>query len=384
MRVILRENIENLGKKGDVVNVAPGYGRNYLLPKKMAIEVTSRNMKMIAIEQKALQKGFEKEKASYQEIIDRLNEVTLSFTRKTGEKDVIFGSVSSTDIRDALAAQGYDVEKKKILLDEPIKRLGNFTVPIKIFHEERAEVKFEVVKEGEPGISEDKEPKPDTVEEGAVPEPDEDKKELPLTDETQEDVAPPAEEKPSDVTPPAEEESPDLKPEVKEEPVSEPAAAESVVEEKKDISGDTEEITKGTEATLEAAEKIPEEGEGTPEDAVEGADEKGEIPEEQEKTSDEAEAAVATQADEDENELKREPSIKEIEESPLDTHEAPLDAQKMEPEESPVEAGESPESEKDIPEEEKKSPESTSTTSEKPEDEAEDKDNQEAASKDNK
>ncbi len=164
MRVILRENIENIGEKGDIVNVAPGYGRNYLIPKKIAIEVTSRNMKMIEIEQKVLQKGLEKEMASYQEFIDRLNAVTLSFMRKASEKDIIFGSVSAMDIRDALVDQGFEVEKKKILLDEPIKRLGNYTVPIKIFHEEKAEVKLEVVKEGEPGIKEEKKLEPDLVE----------------------------------------------------------------------------------------------------------------------------------------------------------------------------------------------------------------------------
>jgi large subunit ribosomal protein L9 len=150
MRVILRENIENLGKKGDIVKVAPGYGRNFLIPKKMAVEVTPTNAKMIAIEQAALQKGFEQEKSAYGEVIERLNQVSLSFTRKTSEKDVIFGSVSSTDIRDALANLGFEIEKKKIILDEPIKRLGHYTIPLKIFHEERAEIKIEVAKEGAP------------------------------------------------------------------------------------------------------------------------------------------------------------------------------------------------------------------------------------------
>lgn len=213
MRVILRENIENLGRKGDIVNVASGYGRNYLIPKKIAIEVTSRNMKMIEIEQKALQKGFEKELASYQELTDRLNAVTLSFKRKTSEKDVIFGSVSSTDIRDALAAQGFEVEKKKILLDEPIKRLGNYTVLIKTFHEERAEVKLEVVKEGEPGVKVEKELGPDLVEEGAAAtEPVEEKKEFPVVEEKKEEVAAPVEE-----------EAQDASVEVKEEPKPGPA-----------------------------------------------------------------------------------------------------------------------------------------------------------------
>jgi len=147
MRVILRENIENLGKKGDIVHVAPGYGRNHLLPKKLAIEVTPSNMKMIEIQQQALKKGLEKEMVAYRDIVQKINLVKLSFIRKTGEKDVVFGSVSSSDIKEALDKLGFDIEKKKILLDEPIKRLGNYSVPIKIFQEEKAEIKIEVIKE---------------------------------------------------------------------------------------------------------------------------------------------------------------------------------------------------------------------------------------------
>ncbi|MGD8535541.1 MAG: 50S ribosomal protein L9 [Candidatus Aminicenantes bacterium] len=149
MRVILKQDVENLGRKGDIVNVAPGYGRNYLIPHKIALEVTPSNMKMIEIEQQALKKEVEKERASYQDLIEKLNETTLSFKRKTGEKDVIFGSVSSADLKDSLQELGFEIDKKKILLSEPIKRLGNYTVPIKIFHEDRAEVKVEVAKEGE-------------------------------------------------------------------------------------------------------------------------------------------------------------------------------------------------------------------------------------------
>lgn len=158
MRVILKENIENLGKKGDVVEVAPGYGRNYLLPKKLAIEVTPSNMKMIEMEQQALKRRFEQEKASHQELIEKVNETRLTFFRKTAEKDVIFGSVSSADVKEALEKLGVEVDRKKIVLEEPIKRLGNYTVPIKLYHEERAEVKIEVVKEGEaPGAEAEEE-----------------------------------------------------------------------------------------------------------------------------------------------------------------------------------------------------------------------------------
>lgn len=158
MRIILKQNVENLGRKGDIVNVAPGYGRNYLIPKKIALEVTSSNVRMIEIEQKALKKAVEKERASYQGVIEKLNETILVFKRKAGEKDVIFGSVSSADVREALHELGFEIDKKKILLDEPIKRLGNYTVPIKIFHEDRAEVKVEVVT-GEGEVRAEKEEK---------------------------------------------------------------------------------------------------------------------------------------------------------------------------------------------------------------------------------
>ena len=166
MKVILKENIENLGKRGDIINVAAGYGRNYLIPRKLAIQVTSSNLKMIEIQQKALRKKLEKEVESFQSIIDQLNQVSLSFERKAGDKDVIFGSVSTSDIKEELDRLGLEVEKKKILLAEPIKRLGHFTVPIKVFHDERAEIKIEVKKEG--AVEEDK--KPMESEKGAVEE----------------------------------------------------------------------------------------------------------------------------------------------------------------------------------------------------------------------
>lgn len=148
MKIILKENIENLGSKGDIVNVAAGYGRNYLLPKKLALEVTSSNMKMIEMEQAALKKNLEKARISYQGAIQKLNEVSFSFERKTGEKDTIFGSVSVADIKEELDKLGFEIEKKKILLKEPIKRLGNYTVPIKVFLEDSAEIKIQVIPEG--------------------------------------------------------------------------------------------------------------------------------------------------------------------------------------------------------------------------------------------
>jgi large subunit ribosomal protein L9 len=147
MKVILKQDVEKLGRRGDVVNVAPGFGRNYLIPRKMALAVTPTNVKMIEIERQALKKKVEIERKAFQSLAQKLNQVSLTFTRRAGEKDVIFGSVSSGDVKEALDGLGYDIDKKKILLDDPIKRLGHFAVPIKISHDDRAEIKVVVARE---------------------------------------------------------------------------------------------------------------------------------------------------------------------------------------------------------------------------------------------
>lgn len=153
MKIILLDNVEKLGKKGDIVEVAAGFARNYLIPRKLAMEVTPSNLKMIEMQQKALRKKLEKERLTYQELIKKLNEVTLTFVRKSSEKDVIFGSVSAADIQEELNKLGFEIDKKKIILDEPIKRLGTFTVPIKVYHEDKAEIKVVVVKEETPAAA---------------------------------------------------------------------------------------------------------------------------------------------------------------------------------------------------------------------------------------
>lgn len=162
MKVILKQDVEKLGRRGDVVNVAPGFGRNYLIPRKMAIAVTPTNIKMIEIERAALKKKAEAERKTFQSLVEKLNQVTLTFTRRAGEKDVIFGSVSAGDVKEALDGLGFEVDKKKILLDEPIKRLGNFAVPVKISMDDRAEIKVVVAREeaegaaaGAPGTGEE-------------------------------------------------------------------------------------------------------------------------------------------------------------------------------------------------------------------------------------
>ncbi len=147
MKVILKQDVEKVGRRGDIVNVAPGYGRNFLIPRQLAMEVTPSNMKMVEIERAALKKKAEAERQSFQSLIQKLDEVTLVFTRRSGEKDIIFGSVSAQDIKEALAEKGFDIDKKKIVLDEPIKRLGHFAVPVKVHQEDRAEVKIVVAKD---------------------------------------------------------------------------------------------------------------------------------------------------------------------------------------------------------------------------------------------
>jgi large subunit ribosomal protein L9 len=146
MKVILKQDVENVGRKGDILNVAAGYGRNFLLPRKLALEVTPSNMNMIDLERKSLKKKVEQERLSYRDVIERLNKVSLSFGRKAGEKDHIFGSVSAGDIKDALDKLGFEIDKKRIVLDEPLKRLGNYTVAVKVYHDDKAEIKVAVVK----------------------------------------------------------------------------------------------------------------------------------------------------------------------------------------------------------------------------------------------
>ena len=156
MKVILKQDVENVGRKGDIVSVAPGFGRNFLLPRNLALAVTASNMKMVEIERTSLKKKVEEERLSYRDLIQRLNQVTLSFARKAGEKDHIFGSVSAGDIKEGLDKLGFDIDKKKIVMDEPLKRLGSYAIPVKIYHDDRAEIKVHVVKDQEEAAAEAK------------------------------------------------------------------------------------------------------------------------------------------------------------------------------------------------------------------------------------
>jgi len=149
MEVILKEDVPKLGSRGDVVKVAEGYGRNYLLPRKLAIEATGGNRAVIEQMKAAAQRRSIRDQADAEGLAQQMKELTLVFHRKVGEHDHLFGSVTSSDIAEALEAKGFTVDRRKIHLDEPIKALGEFQVAIRLHKEVTASVKVAVEKQAE-------------------------------------------------------------------------------------------------------------------------------------------------------------------------------------------------------------------------------------------
>src|SRR5580765_2599105 len=132
MEVILKEDVAKLGSRGDVVKVAEGYGRNFLLPRKLAIEATTGNKAVIEQMKAASVRRSAKEKTAAEALAKQFEGVSLSFQRRSGEHDQLFGSVTSGDLADALAKKGFDIDRRKIQVHEPLKTLGEFTVPIRL------------------------------------------------------------------------------------------------------------------------------------------------------------------------------------------------------------------------------------------------------------
>jgi large subunit ribosomal protein L9 len=147
MQIILQEDIDKLGHRGDIVTVKPGYARNFLLPHKLAIEASTGNMKALERIRTSLAKKTATELEAAQKQASLLSGVELKFTRKTGENDQMFGSVTSGDVVEALAAQGFKVDKRQIHLGESIKTIGEHPVTIKVFRDVTAEIKVRVEKE---------------------------------------------------------------------------------------------------------------------------------------------------------------------------------------------------------------------------------------------
>jgi len=153
MEVILREHVDNLGKRGEVVKVADGYARNYLLPRKIALLATEGNKKQIERERAKFDAKEADEKRIADAMASRLNNVEIVIARKVGETDALYGSVTSADVAEAVAAKGFDVERRKLQLPDPIKKIGETEVPIKLHREVTATIKVKVVAEGAAGTA---------------------------------------------------------------------------------------------------------------------------------------------------------------------------------------------------------------------------------------
>ncbi|MDQ3171549.1 MAG: 50S ribosomal protein L9 [Acidobacteriota bacterium] len=145
MEVILREHVDNLGNRGDVVKVASGYARNYLLPRKLALAVTDANKRQIERERASAEARESEEREASQGIANKMEAIEIVIARRAGEGDALYGSVTSADIAESLAAQGFDIDKRKIQLGDPIRAIGESTVPVRLHRDVTANVKVKVV-----------------------------------------------------------------------------------------------------------------------------------------------------------------------------------------------------------------------------------------------
>lgn len=147
MELLLREDVEHLGMRGELVKVRPGYGRNFLLPRGLAVQATAANVKAITKQREAFLKKAAADKTSAEGQAALLQSLTLEFARKVGEHGVLYGSVTSMDLAEAISANGYEIDRRKIQLSDPIKEVGEFEVPVKLHREVTATLKVVVKKE---------------------------------------------------------------------------------------------------------------------------------------------------------------------------------------------------------------------------------------------
>ncbi|MEW6118069.1 MAG: 50S ribosomal protein L9 [Nitrospirota bacterium] len=146
MKVILKEDVKDLGHIGEMLSVKDGYARNFLIPRGLAVEANPKNIKALEHERRKIQELVKKAKAGADELASKLSGKTVTIKAKAGEEDKLFGSVTSMDIAEALKKEGFDIDRKKIVLDDPIKRLGSYTVSIKIHPEVSAQLTVQVEK----------------------------------------------------------------------------------------------------------------------------------------------------------------------------------------------------------------------------------------------
>jgi large subunit ribosomal protein L9 len=148
MKVILREDVKDLGEIGSIVDVKIGYGRNYLIPRNLAVEANPKNLKQFEHEKKIILVKAKKVRQSMQDVADQVSKMIITIEAQAGEEDKLFGSVTSKDIAEAISLQGVEIDKRKVILEEPIKRLGSYEVSVKIHKDVTASVKVEVKKSG--------------------------------------------------------------------------------------------------------------------------------------------------------------------------------------------------------------------------------------------
>ncbi len=148
-KLLLREDVDDLGARGEIVRVRSGYARNYLLPRKLAVEATVSNVKQIEQERAALLKKEAAERSSAEGQAEQIRSLVLEFKRKSGETGALYGSVTSMDIAEGLKQRGYEIDRHRIHLTEPIKRLGDFTVPVRLHREVSLDLQVKVAPEGE-------------------------------------------------------------------------------------------------------------------------------------------------------------------------------------------------------------------------------------------
>ena len=160
MEVILRDHVENVGKRGDVVKVADGYARNFLLPRKLALPVTPGNLKHVQRERVKLDATEAEEKGAAEAVAAKMAGAQVVITRRVGETEALYGSVNTSDIAEALAKLGFDTDKRKIGLREPIKKLGEYNVPLKLHREVTVTIPVRVVAEGKPEVAPEPKPEP--------------------------------------------------------------------------------------------------------------------------------------------------------------------------------------------------------------------------------
>jgi len=151
MEVILREHVDHLGKRGEIVKVADGYARNYLLPRKLALPATDGNRKHVERERKIMEARESEERGQAEAIASRLQALDIAIARRVGDTEQLYGSVTSADIAEVLKAKGFEVDRRKLILPEPIKTLGEHAVPLKLHREVTVPLKVRVVKEGADG-----------------------------------------------------------------------------------------------------------------------------------------------------------------------------------------------------------------------------------------